>query len=366
MPIQLKWGGGFGAGVHALQVVASWALADDANRTLQLPPSFAANAETRERFASTIPGMAALYFASNIQCGSESFDRFKALKAITPRVSAMQSERFRDTLRGQGVALCCFHGAKNEFLSSLYAQPVPGGVRAANEFRVLLPRLLKHVSESAIGMMSEGQLDYLSGLLYQLFLNADEHGAYDPQGERYQSGVRGVVLRLTSIPSASALVGAAADDTPFRAYISRLAHHSRPRPNSAEEKGGQREALMHMLEISVFDTGIGMGLRWLSETEGKRSYSEFTTAEELDAVQTCFRKHATTKASQLFGQGLPAALHAMKRLNAFMTLRTGRLSLYQDLSRSDTAEFKPKSRFPKGVKLPVIAGTGYTICFKVK
>lgn len=366
MPVQLRWGGGFGAGVHALQVVASWARADGSNRTLQLPSSFFDNVGTRDRFASTIPGMAALYFAEGIRCGGKSISRYTALEAVAPRVAAMQSAAFRDTLRGQGVALCCFHGARSEFLRALYATPMPGEVRPVSDFRVLLPRLLKNVGPRAIGMLNEGQLDYLSALVYQLFLNADEHGSYSPGGERYESGARGIVLRMTEIPSVKELVGSAVDDTPFRAYVSKLMHMPSDRAPREESKSSPRAGPMRLLEISVFDTGPGMGLRWLADKVGLKSYAEFSPEEEFEAVQTCFQKHATTKASQFFGQGLPVALGAMKRLNAFMSLRTGRLSLYQDFSRLDTTEFQPKNRFPKRVSLPAIAGTGYTICFKVQ
>jgi hypothetical protein len=60
------------------------------------------------------------------------------------------------------------------------------------------------------------------------------------------------------------------------------------------------------------------------------------------------------------------ALMAMRSLNAFMTLRTGRLSLYQDLSRSDSAEFAPKNRFANLKRPAEIAGTSFSICFRVK
>ena len=96
------------------------------------------------------------------------------------------------------------------------------------------------------------------------------------------------------------------------------------------------------------------------------SKTEISHDEELAAVQTCFNKHATTKASQFKGQGLSMALMALKRLDAFMTLRTGRLSLYQDFSRSDTTEFEPRNRFPKLKRPPEVAGTGYSICFRLK
>jgi hypothetical protein len=366
MPIQLRWGGGLGSAVHAVQVIASWAQQADSGQSLRLPVAFAEQVNTRERFASTLPGMAALYFADSIQCEGASFSRFKALEVVAPRVAAMQSEAFRDTLRGQGAALCCFAGAKSEYLTPLYARPSPGHVREVSDFRVLLPRILRQLGDRAASSLNEGQLDYLSGLVYQLFLNADEHGSFDSNGDRYEHAMRGIVIRMTHVPDVVSLVRFAGDDTPLRAYLTKLALLPRSKMAGAVHDAKLPDGPMQLLEISVFDTGPGLALRWLANKVGRRSYNEVSAEEELEAVRTCFEKHATTKASQYFGQGLTMALAAMKRLNAFMTLRTGRLSLYQDFSRSDTVEFAPKNHFPGVRSLPEIAGTGYTICFRVK
>lgn len=366
MPIQLRWGGGLGSAVHAVQVIASWAQQADSSQLLRLPEAFAEQGNTRERFASTLPGMAALYFAESIQTDGAAFSRFKALEVVAPRVAAMQSESFRDTLRGPGAALCCFAGARSEFLTPLYSRPSSGHVREVSDFRVLLPRILRQLGERATSSLNEGQLDYLSGLVYQLFLNADEHGSFDANGERYEHAMRGIVVRLTQVPDVVALVRFAGDDTPLRAYLTKLALLPRGKMSGPAQGTNLPDGPMQLLEVSVFDTGPGLALRWLAEKVGRRSYSEVSAEEELEAVQTCFEKHATTKASQYFGQGLTMALAAMKRLDAFMTLRTGRLSLYQDFSRSDAVEFAPKNHFPRVRSLPEIAGTGYTICFRVK
>jgi hypothetical protein len=122
---------------------------------------------------------------------------------------------------------------------------------------------------------------------------------------------------------------------------------------------------MQVLEISVFDTGPGLALRWLSQHGAALSYEDFSLEDEQAAVETCFQKHATTKASQHFGLGLPVALAGMRKLGAFMTLRTGRLSLYQDFARRDTEAFEPKARFARK-RISRVAGTAYTICFRVK
>lgn len=383
MPIQLRWGGGLGGAIHSIQIIASWAQQNSDRLTLRLPPAFSSQENTRERFASTLPGMAALYFSDFIDCNGSSFDRYKALEVVAPRVTAMQTASFRDTLRGQGAALSCFAGAKNEFLTSLYAYPKPGQVREVRDFRVLLPRMLSQLGVRVSANLTEGQLDYLSALVYQLFLNADEHGSYDAVGNRYERSMRGVAVRVTAVPDIPSLIKYAGEDTALRAYLVKQAYLTQEKGRSAAElvkqaliaKGegeGQNGKIklpggpMHLLEISVFDTGPGLALRWLAERFGRRSYSEIPPEEEMEAVQACFQKHSTTKASQYFGLGLPTALLAMRHLNAFMTLRTGRLSLYQDFSNVSSNEFKPSNRFSKAQNLSEIAGTGYTICFRVK
>jgi hypothetical protein len=365
MPIQLRWGGGLGGAIQSVQVLSTWARLEGAGRSLRLPGAFASQQNTRERFASTLPGMAALYFAERIDCDGAPFSRYEALEVVAPRVAAMQSGAYRDTLRGQGAALCCFIGAKNEFLSALYSRAIPGEVREVTDFRVLLPRILKDLSVRD-DALNEGQLDYLAGLIYQLFLNADEHGSFDEAGARFEAGMRGLAVRVTVVADVKSLVHYAGEDTALKAYLIKLALLEKGKSRGIQDGDKLPGGSMQLLEVSVFDTGLGLGLRWLSEKEGRQSYAEISHEEELAAVQTCFEKHATTKASQFKGQGLSMALMALKRLDAFMTLRTGRLSLYQDFSRADATEFEPKNRFPKLKRPPEVAGTGYSICFRLK
>lgn len=365
MPIQLKWGGGLGGAVSAVQVIATWARLHDGGNPLVLPPAFAEHESTQDRFASTLPGMAALYFSGSVTCGASEISRYKALEAVAPRVTAMQRGEFQDTLRGVGAALVCFAGAKSEFLKPLYARPNPGGVRDHSDFRILIPRMLSSLGPSIVEHLSEGQLDLLSALVQQLFLNTDEHGSSDASGNPYNTGMRGITTRVTTIESVSSLVKYAGDDTTLRSYLSKLALlPSRPGQDMQDKKlpgGGMR-----LVELSVFDTGPGLGLRWLSGAKGYTCYADFDEDEELEAIQTCFEKHSTTKASQFSGLGLTMALMAMKRLNAFMTLRTGRVGLYQDFSVEKTEAFKPRRRFAPRQRLSEIAGTAYTIWFRVK
>lgn len=365
VPVKLDLGGGLGGATLAIQVIATWARLTPSERQVRLSKWFAENSETQDRFASTLPGMAALYFADSVDCEGLVISRLKALTAVAPRVEAMDREDYQNTLRGIGVALCCFMGARKEYLKPLYAKPEPKGVHDETTFAQLVQRILESLNNGRALAMNEGQSTYLTSMVHQLFLNCDQHGAYDGLGERYKSGIRGVTARLTTLNDMPSLVSYAGDDAELRSYLTRL----RLLPFQGEKRRSRSEKAvtqqMRLLEISVFDTGPGLALRWMAERRGAKSYEDFSEIEELEAVKTCFEKHTTTKAGKLFGQGLPEALSALRKLSAFMTLRTGRLSLCQDFSLAKTSEFLPAMRF-EGRKLSEIAGAAYTIWFRVK
>lgn len=348
MPILADYGGAYGGDILALQTIASWASLVHESKTLRLDAAFADAENSRDRFASTLPGMAALYFSDHVESGQKKLSRYQALEFVAPRVAAMKAESYGNTMRGQGVLLCCFAGAKSEFLTALYSSPRAGAVRSAPDFHVLVSRILEQLSSRISNSLNEGQLDYLSELIHQLFLNADEHGAYDASGNRIDSGMRGILIRYGTL-STHGIRGA---DSPLQNYLHKQSLNDRDNSST------------RIAQISIFDTGPGMALRWLSERNGIQTYDNISLSDEIEAVKTCFLKHATTKSGQFSGQGLPMALSAMKRLGAFMTLRTGRISLYQDLSRGDTVEFSPIDRFPNE-DLNLIAGTAYSIYFRV-
>ncbi|MGN6826428.1 hypothetical protein [Paucibacter sp. M5-1] len=368
MPVKLDYGGALGAAPLAVQAIATWAERSK-NRLLRVAPQFGLAAHTRERFSTSLPGMAALYFANSVEAGQIVTSRFEALKAVAPQVNAMNTGDFRNTVRGQGVALVCFAGARNEFLHPLYCRNEEGSVRGNSDFKLLLTRVLQALSGGLPGQLLQEQLDLVSSMIHQLFLNTDQHGASDVDGRRYPVGVRGFVAKLSTISDVSEVVRIAGPDTQLKAYLSKASfaktqdvHGTQAGSGAAPRPAGQP---VRMLELSVFDSGPGMGLRWLAKKQGARCYDDFSPEEELEAVLDCFEKHATTKAAQDAGVGLYKAVKSMRSLNAFMTLRTGRTSLYQDFSSPSAQAFAPKPRSKKTIAVPRIAGTGYTICFKV-
>lgn len=371
LPTHINFGGAFSFSAVAIQCIATWARLHEGKRRIQLAPNFADDANTQARVAGTLFSMSGLYFAHEVIARNQIISRTKALEFVAPRVFAMQDYRYQDTLRGPSAALCCFEGAKLEFLHSLYVAPRRGDpvtttIRSASEFASILPRMLDACSADTSSALTDSQTLTLAQLVHQLFKNADVHTISDVEGNLYDSGVRGIQVREVRIANEAAFSAFVSEDRALGAYLTKLGRRNlvRKRESSGMKALLDPWASSSFIEITVFDTGPGLALRWLSRHKGITSYSEVSRDEELEAVKACFQLHASTHSAAMKGDGLPIALSAMKELQAFMFLRTGRLALFQDFSSGEHVQFSPRHRF--GARhLAETAGATYSICFPI-
>ncbi len=370
LPLQIARGGAFSFSAIAIQAIASWAALHNGTRTLQLTPAFATDEVTRDRFAGTLLGMAGLYFAEKVKCADAVLSRSKALEAVIPRATAMNEYRYRDTTRGRSAALCCFTGARAEFLRPLYAISARGTseystIRSNSEFKTVLSDLLQASSSKAAKGISDKQLEVLGNLVHQLFKNSDVHTETDAKGNIYKDGIRGIQVREVSVSDPATFNDFVAGDIPLRAYLTRLSQRALILNGTKGQKLaklGARDGLT-FIEITVFDTGPGLALRWLSNKGQASEYSQMTLNEEIDGVFECFQLHSSTHTSSMRGDGLDIAVKAMKELKAFMYLRTGRLGLYQDFSGKVKTNFSPRHRYGSKKLLGEVVGVTYSICF---
>jgi hypothetical protein len=370
LPIQIARGGSFGFAAVAVQAIATWTRLHEGTRRLHLSSSFASDDATRDRFGGSLLGMCALYFADQVKAGVSVISRPKALESVAPRVFAMDEYRYRETSRGRNVALCCFEGAKLEFIRSLYAVPRRGTdietcVRSSAQFKDILVDMLDACSSGASRALQGSHLEVLASLVHQLFKNADVHTVTDAKGAFYGAGVRGVQVREVVVGDERAHQAFVAGDRAFHSYLTKLSNRRLVREKGAT---GMTSRLSDwestaFLEITVFDTGPGLALKWLSNRTGASRYSEVSRDEELAAVVDCFQLHSSTHSTAMRGDGLAIAIEAMKDLRAFMFLRTGRLALYQDFSSKDHLGFKPQPRYGGKGLLGEVAGATYSVCF---
>lgn len=369
LPAQISYGGAFSFSAVAVQCIATWARLHDGRRRVRLAAEFADDEGTRARIAGSLFSMCGLYFAQEVVAGSVPFLRNQALEAVAPRVFAMQDYKYQDTLRGPSAALCCFERAKIEFLNPLYAVPKRGTsevttIRSESEFASILPEMLDACSAEVSNALTEDQRFALSQLVHQLFKNADVHTVCDVHGNEYETGVRGIQVREIRIANENMRAAFVSGDHTLLAYLAKVGRREVIRSQGQLSKTASLEAWpsTRFIEITVFDTGPGLALRWLASKKGIERYADVSRAEELEAVKECFQLHASTHINQMKGDGLPIALKAMRDLKAFMFLRTGRLALYQDFSSGSHTDFSPRQRY-RTKQLAEAAGATYSICF---
>lgn len=366
LPVTTERGGVFGFSALAIQAVLTWARLHPGPRVLHVAPSYATDESTRTRFAASPYGMGALYFAQEVRSGATIISRNEALNDVAPHVNAMQTLDYRSTVRGAGAFLCCFQGARNEFLNALYIRRKRGTntdvtVRGHSGLTAVLSNMLEAAQTGLSKKIGETHLSSLSALVYQLFNNADIHTAADESGNIYESGLRGIQLRLHRFTGLDDIENYVRGDAKLANYLMKVAMLT---PNRAKGSApGAPRTSSTFIEVSVFDSGPGLSLRWLAAKRGMSSYADMTLSEELEGVRKCFELHSTTQSSGFVGDGLVIARRSMVHLKAFMALRTGRLSLIQDFSSKDQQAFNPQHRFVKTPLLSEIAGASYTICF---
>lgn len=369
LPAQINYGGAFSFSAVAVQCIATWARLHEGRRRIKLAANFADDASTQSRIAGSLFSMCGLYFAQEVLAGDTAISRSQALEFVAPRVFAMQDYQYQNTLRGTSTALCCFEGAKLEFLNPLYAIPQRGRpdlttIRSESDFALILPQMLDGCSADASAALTNKQNYALAQLVHQLFKNADVHAATDACGSRYDSGVRGIQVREIRISDEKMRSAFVSEDHALLAYLAKVGRREMGRKQGNLSKTAFLEAWpsSRFIEITVFDTGPGLALRWLARNRGISRYAEVDRTEELEAVRECFQLHATTHSMAMKGDGLPIAIGAMRELKAFMFLRTGRLALYQDFSSGSHTEFAPRQRY-RTQRLAEAVGATYSICF---
>ncbi len=356
VPVNLRYGGSFGITGALAQFLATWSRSDE-NAELKLYGN-ADDGDSTSALAQEPHGICALYFAKALTGPTgHQLDIRQALERSVPRILAMQDEQYRETMGSRGVFLGCFARAKNEFLSPLYASPKRGSLLSRSQYVAMTTRAISSISPTAAYQIGDENLAQISHLVFELFKNTDEHGMTDSSGKLHNRSVRGVLFKHIALQHHVPTAGRpAAGFGAAMTFVSRVLELKR---KFAGEDGKLHATVQTpFIEICVFDTGLGLAKRF----SGRDSLEGLSVDEEVDIVKRCFQLHETSKEGVDGGSGLTAVLQVLKHLKAFLSLRTGRVHLYQDFSsaRAGTT-FEPKHWIPASKQMEEIAGASYSI-----
>jgi hypothetical protein len=149
-------------------------------------------------------------------------------------------------------------------------------------------------------------------VFHELFKNTHEHARRGRDGARLRRSIRGIIVNRR---------------TWNREKIESIVNEAPPLREFADDLLARaRDENLRCLEISVFDSGIGLAQHWMRD-----KWSDATTPEqELQACEECLQRWASSTDKPHKGAGLHEVATMLSNLRGFMRLRSGRLSLFRN------------------------------------
>lgn len=186
----------------------------------------------------------------------------------------------------------------------------PEGTNLLNNsdfYTLLLGRIIKKFHPRTEITLQE--IDSLSLAIQELIENTEQHGKNEFNTGKVKRSVRGLIIDYKFIKKSAEIEEIAGQNTPITEYL-----------NSLQKTKGS----LHILEISIFDSGEGI-------LKTFNSNQNISFEEEIKVVEKSFAKGETSKVEhQGYGRGLHNVRTILNKRSGFLSLRTGRVSLYRD------------------------------------
>jgi hypothetical protein len=180
-------------------------------------------------------------------------------------------------------------------------------LRSSSHFDVVLQDYLS--STLKISSLGDYEVAGIGELIHELLLNTEEHAKADYKLGLSQRSVRGAILNSISINTVQDLSNVAPEGSPAYSYLTSLMR--------------QRQAAIHLLEISIFDSGSGIAKSF--------SRDDITFQDEVKLFLDSFKKGITSKINGVgVGRGLPISIKIINARNGYIAIRSGKISVYRD------------------------------------
>ncbi|MDO6719861.1 hypothetical protein Q4575_10635 [Psychrosphaera sp. 1_MG-2023] len=190
--------------------------------------------------------------------------------------------------------------------------------RDATYYYELLTSYFKEVNRTADFKVTD--FDGLSELLAELIDNTDQHGKYDFNQGIFDKSVRSVVLTSHMLRKGDDISKSCGVNNPIADYI-----------NSVKSV----DSTLHLLEISIFDSGPGIYKSFNKDT------NNVSINDEASVLFKSFLNGVTSKVNGFgVGRGLNKARLILNKRSGFIAIRSGRLSVYRDYKATPLTDLK--------------------------
>lgn len=224
------------------------------------------------------------------------------------------------------------HSIKKYAYPSCFYSPEGCNSLKQSEFYTKLLERIVELSPTKSNV-TEGQLSDLGHAIYELIENTEQHGKLEINTGKVSKSIRALVIdyKLITKDQSSASIGG--ENTAITDYLEGIR---------------TTDKTVHMLEISVFDSGEGI-FKTLESTNNVN----VSVQNEVDVVKKSFAKGITSKSDYRgVGRGLNNVKNVLAQRHGFISFRTGRIGVYRDFNLQPLieADSEPLSLFDENNK----------------
>ncbi len=270
--------------------------------------------KTRDRFGTTLEGIASLEYADAI-VDSQKVDILNRLGDLRRFVSDKDGVRTPEKTSGRSLTFCAFDPE----------DPIPvgfAGLKGKAAFMREFLRYRRDYFEIGSGEGFSDRIpkhidDELASFAYELWQNGFQHGRLDELNKDIR-GLRYIRVQKHVAQATSELVDRAAGFSELQEYLEREARGPGP---------------FKFYEVSIADSGLGICDRFLATRPefNSGSRADFSAVEVINRI---INEALTSKLSQSgAGHGLERAIRAVHRVRGFVSLRSGSSWLYQSINQ---------------------------------
>jgi hypothetical protein len=259
----------------------------------------------------------------------------KTLVELKSRINADLQTRLNESIHRTGQRVQLFavdHSIKKYSFPSCFYSPEGSNALKQSEFYTKMLERIVELSPTKSNV-TEGQLSDLGHAIYELVENTEQHGKLEINTGKINKSVRGLVIDYKLITKEQSSESIGGENTAITDYLEGIRVNDRT---------------VHMLEISVFDSGEGI-FKTLESTNNEN----VSVQDEVDVVKKSFAKGITSKSDYRgVGRGLNSVKNVLAQRHGFISFRTGRIGVYRDFNLQPLreAESEPLSLFDENNK----------------
>lgn len=303
-----------------LQLLATWARLASERRLHYHSANVVSS--VLDELCGYAPGIAVLRLSDGISIGDHFVRRRDALAAATEKMECSDRMLWPRIIKGRTIDLTCVSGSKVQYLRPLFSARTDHAVKPKEGMSLVLGALSDYVTKSDAELIPRSFIKACAVFACELVKNTQQHATKDHRERPYLEHAEGLIMSWQQMPEESY-------KQDFEGHPRLVEFWERERVQVQDGAG----LALRCLQISFFDTGPGFA----SRATGKLA-DELSLEDERNALLASLKKNASTKREAGAGNGLPDVLEALREIGGLMTIRSGRLSIFNTFTPGETRD----------------------------